>query len=95
MPRRNFALGFTIAVVLMTACSSPKPPESKAEAEAKACKEPENPYSQGTGHYAGYEWAEKKGSGSCDGSSQSFNEGCEEYENQDAEYEECEANNKK
>jgi hypothetical protein len=37
-----------------------------------------NPYSEGTGHYAGYEWAERTGE-DCDGNSQSFNEGCEEY----------------
>ncbi|MFH1444381.1 MAG: hypothetical protein ABIG34_03255 [Candidatus Peregrinibacteria bacterium] len=37
-----------------------------------------NPYSEDTGHYAGYEWAERTG-GSCDGNSQSFNEGCETY----------------
>ncbi len=37
-----------------------------------------NPYSSGTGHYAGYEWAERTG-GACDGKSASFNEGCEEY----------------
>lgn len=37
-----------------------------------------NPYSEGGGHYAGYEWAERTG-GSCSGNSQSFNEGCEEY----------------
>jgi hypothetical protein len=94
MPQRNFALAFAIAIFIV-GCSSPKPPETKAEAQAKICDEPENPYSEGTGHSAGYEWAEKNGSGSCDGSSQSFNEGCEEYENQDAEYEECEANEKK
>jgi len=41
-------------------------------------QEIENPYSVGTGHYAGYEWAERTG-GACDGNSQSFNEGCEEY----------------
>ena len=38
-----------------------------------------NPYSSGTGHYAGYEWAEEKGVSSCGGNSQSFIEGCEEY----------------
>lgn len=40
--------------------------------------EMENPYSEGTGHYAGYEWAEKTG-GICSGNSDSFIEGCEEY----------------
>jgi hypothetical protein len=26
---------------------------------APQCTQPENPYDEGTGHYAGYEWAEK------------------------------------
>lgn len=37
-----------------------------------------NPYSEGSGHYTGYEWAERTG-GSCSGNSNSFIEGCEEY----------------
>ncbi|MCK5016178.1 MAG: hypothetical protein KAS32_03820 [Candidatus Peribacteraceae bacterium] len=40
-----------------------------------------NPYSDGTGHFAGYEWAERTG-GSCNGNSTSFNEGCEEFYSQ-------------
>ncbi len=43
--------------------------------------EPENPYSSGSGHSAGYEWAERTGGG-CNGNSSSFNEGCEEYYSQ-------------
>ena len=80
-----FLFGFT----LIASCSSP---EGGKEADAKrseACVEPENPYSQGTGHYAGYEWAEEHG-GNCNGNSTSFNEGCDEYEQQEADYEECE-----
>lgn len=38
-----------------------------------------NPYSEGSGHYAGFEWAERKGVDGCGGNSQSFIEGCEEY----------------
>lgn len=37
-----------------------------------------NPYSSDSGHSAGYEWAERTG-GACNGNSDSFNEGCEEY----------------
>lgn len=37
-----------------------------------------NPYDEGTGHDAGYKWAERTG-GDCNGNSASFNEGCEEY----------------
>lgn len=47
-------------------------------------QEPENPYDGGSGHSAGYEWAESTG-GDCGGSSASFNEGCEEYYRQQEE----------
>ncbi|SRR5437867_8314373 len=51
--------------------------------------EPENPYSPGSGHYAGFEWAEKNNPGSCGGNSTSFIEGCEAYQEQLAAYETC------
>jgi hypothetical protein len=41
--------------------------------------EADNPYDDGTGHYAGYEWAEENDVDDCDGNSNSFIEGCEEY----------------
>lgn len=46
--------------------------------EAKNCKT-HNPYSPGTGHYAGFEWADRKNVSSCGGKSTSFIKGCEEY----------------
>jgi|SRR3989338_2574814 len=51
--------------------------------------EPENPYSIGSGHYAGYEWAENRGGGYCSGNSNSFVEGCEEYDQQETAYDAC------
>ena len=51
--------------------------------------EPENPYSSGTGHYAGFEWAEDRGVSSCGGNSASFIEGCEEYLSQEEVFENC------
>jgi hypothetical protein len=75
-----------LGTFLVVGCSDPKPRES----EQKACVEPLNPYDEGTGHYAGYNWAEEKGGG-CNGNSASFNEGCEEYHSQEDEYEACEA----
>ncbi len=42
-----------------------------------------NPYDEGSGHNAGYEWAERTG-GNCNGNSASFNEGCEEYYRQNS-----------
>jgi len=88
---RRSALLLVLPVLLVVACSDSKPKES--ESEDKPCIEPENPYAEGTGHYAGYKWAEETG-GNCNGNSASFNEGCEKYHSQEDEYEECEANKK-
>ena len=74
---------------LLVGCSSPERGKEAEAGRSASCAEPENPYSPGTGHYAGYEWAEEHG-GDCNGNSNSFNEGCEEYEQQEADYEECE-----
>ena len=50
-------------------------------------EEPENPYDEGSGHSAGYEWAQENDVSSCGGKSDSFIEGCEEYLSQQEEYE--------
>ena len=50
---------------------------------------PDNPYSYGSGHYAGFEWAESNGVAYCGGNSDSFIEGCEEYLYQEQLYNEC------
>jgi hypothetical protein len=84
-----------LGMLLVVGCtSSTKSSNGNEEGAARNCTEPENPYDEGTGHYAGYEWAENHGSGNCSGSSQSFNEGCEEYQTQESEYQECEAHKK-
>jgi len=70
--------------------SSESPKSDEGDNSAKTCTEPENPYQEGSGHYAGWEWAAQNG-GSCDGNSQSFNEGCEEYQHQEDGYEKCKA----
>lgn len=49
--------------------------------------EPDNPYSYGSGHSAGFEWAEENDVDSCGGNSDSFVEGCEEYLSQKEESE--------
>ena len=80
--------------MLTVGCRSSAPSKSSDSGEAASahnCTEPENPYDEGSGHYAGYEWAQSSGSGTCGGNSQSFIEGCEEYENLEAKFEECEA----
>lgn len=48
---------------------------------------PSNPYSAGSGHYAGFEWGES--GNSCGGNSNSFIEGCETYESQEEAYSNC------
>jgi hypothetical protein len=87
-----FLAAVALEVLVSISCSSPKPQDS--EETAVKCVEPENPYTDGTGHYAGYEWAEQHAGATCNGPSSSFNEGCEEYELGEAEYEECEARKK-
>lgn len=54
------------------------------------CIEPENPYDESTEewHYAGFERASETG-WFCDGNSDSFNEWCEEYYEQEEDYENC------
>jgi hypothetical protein len=54
------------------------------------CSEPQNPYNDGGGHDAGFNWAKENGGG-CSGQSTSFNEGCEEYHRQLGRYNECAA----
>lgn len=51
--------------------------------------EPENPYDQGSGHFAGYEWASAKNATSCGGNSPSFIEGCNTYISQEEDYARC------
>ena len=57
------------------------------EDHQKDCIEPENPYNYGSGHYAGYEWGEN--GNFCSGNSDSFIEGCENYQFQEEIYETC------
>jgi len=58
-------------------------------ASKKDCSslEPANPYEEGTGHYAGFKWAEE--GKSCGIESNSFTEGCEDFEDQEEAYNSC------
>jgi len=91
---------FLLTVFLVSVClcgcsdSSSTGEQSSARAGAEACVEPRNPYDEGTGHYSGYEWAENHSGAVCNGNSNSFNEGCEEYNNQQEEYVACERRKK-
>jgi hypothetical protein len=92
----RFPIVILAAILVMGACTSSDsspPVEDKKDATAR-CTEPQNPYDDGTGHYAGYEWAEENPT-DCNGSSESFIEGCQEYERQESEFQDCEARNKR
>ena len=52
------------------------------------CIAPHNPFNDGSGHDAGFNWAQDNGVG-CIGHSDSFNEGCEEYFRQLNQYNAC------
>ena len=67
-------ISIALVTLLLTACGS----SSYSDYENEESDYVGNPYSRGTGHYAGFEWAERTG-GSCGGNSSSFIEGCEEY----------------
>ena len=84
--------GIMLTVGCRTSESSNSSESSRQGPSAKECTEPENPYDEGSGHFAGFDWAQNNGSGTCDGHSQSFDEGCEEYERQKTDFDECIAN---
>ena len=98
---KGYSHHLTLALTLsgsfvFSGCGTSKPPDAEeTTGNDTECTEPENPYTEGTGHYAGYEWAEKNGSASCISSSSSFNEGCEEFESQESDYQECESRKKR
>lgn len=75
--------------LLGAGCSSNDPDYAPLESSRSSVSEPENPYSSGSGHYAGFEWAERTGR-TCGGNSQSFIEGCQEYYRQEEAYAEGE-----
>ncbi len=60
---------------------------SEYSEQREEASEPDNPYNEGTGHDAGYKWAEQNDVDSCGGNSNSFIEGCEEYLRQRADSE--------
>ena len=94
--RRLIALSIALlfaGIIFLASCtssSSQSSDRSSDESKDTVCTEPENPYSSGTAQYKGYEWAEEHGR-SCNVSSSEFTEGCEEYDSQEAEYEECQS----
>jgi hypothetical protein len=86
MKKHSIIAILTLATLMVVGCKS-TPPSSSSDGEA-SCTEPQNPYDEGSGHYAGYEWAAEH-SGTCETGSTSFNEGCDEYDSQEDEYDKC------
>jgi hypothetical protein len=83
------------ALSLLSGCNSNKDASTHSymaasKGEKEECVEPENPYTDGSGHFAGWRWAEENGVSRCGGNSSSFIEGCEEYLNQQERFTECE-----
>lgn len=77
-----------VSIVFLSGCSA-NSYDSLGDESVKGCESPSNPYNDGGGHDAGFNWAEEKDVGSCGGKSDSFIEGCEEYLRQQSRYEKC------
>lgn len=77
MKNTIITLALLATTLIITGCSSNNNDDYYTEDNGGKV-EIGNPYSEGSGHYAGYEWAERNGE-SCSGNSTSFIEGCEEY----------------
>ena len=77
MKNTIIALTLLATTLVISGCSSNNNTDYNTGGNGKKV-ETGNPYSEGSGHYAGYEWAGRTG-GSCSGNSTSFIEGCEEY----------------
>ena len=87
---------FCFVIALTVACGdgSQQPESSSGDGvpsitSSRTCNEPENPYPEGSGHYAGFEWAERNDPSSCGGNSVSFIEGCEVFLTQSEAYNAC------
>jgi hypothetical protein len=77
----NALLLFIVLSIGLSDCNkSPNGPAFKntTPKHIEQCIEPQNPYNDGGGHDAGFNWASETG-GECNGNSDSFNEGCAEY----------------
>ena len=93
--KRGKRLGYrNCCAIALLALLSAGCPEGNGGSETRAAADcdrlaPRNPYVDGSGHYAGFEWAEANRPGVCGGNSDSFIEGCEDYERKLASYNAC------
>jgi hypothetical protein len=88
MKRLSAITALALTTLMVVGCKSTSSSSSSSGDEEASCTEPQNPYDEGSGHYAGYEWAAEH-SGSCESGSTSFNEGCDEYDSQEDAYDKC------
>jgi len=83
-----------ILALFFSGCEKSQSTSTTRKTKIEDCIPPHNPYNDGGGHDAGFNWAAENGT-DCDGNSDSFNEGCAEYYRQLNEYNECIANSRK
>lgn len=80
--------------MFLSGCEKSPAAAPSKKTKIEDCIPPHNPYNDGGGHDAGFNWAAENG-GDCNGNSDSFNEGCAEFHRQLNEYNECVANSRK
>ncbi len=88
------ATAFNLFLLATLSAGCPERESSLGSADGREASDcsalmPENPYDDGSGHYAGFEWAESRDPASCGGNSASFIEGCQTFLDQSAAYEAC------
>jgi hypothetical protein len=76
------------ASILFASCDNTSSSFNNAKSIDAECMAPHNPYNNGGGHDAGFNWAAENGD-DCNSNSDSFNEGCAEYFRQLNKYNEC------
>jgi len=86
--RKGIILLYLISCILICGCDNKSSHSILKSNNKEECIAPHNPYNDGGGHDAGFNWAAET-SGDCNGNSESFNEGCEEYHTQLSQYNEC------
>jgi hypothetical protein len=88
---KKIILLITLLILFFCSCENSS---TTSPTKIEDCVPPNNPYSDGGGHDAGFNWAAEN-EGDCEGNSVSFNEGCAEYYRQLNEYNSCIANSNK
>ena len=91
---KKMILLIIILALFFSGCEKSSSTSPIKKTKIEDCISPHNPYNDGGGHDAGFNWAVENGT-DCNGNSDSFNEGCAEYYRQLNEYNECIANSRK